>query len=86
MRPVDLPLTHQGKIKRSQIKKGYEVLTEIQGTIFDMQVLHKTTNHKDLLQSNKDVPQTKIKDCTNRFYTLLPHDFGRQVPLKQRSL
>lgn len=31
-------------------------------------------------KSGKEVNKMKLKDCTNRFYTLIPHDFGKQDP------
>jgi poly [ADP-ribose] polymerase len=55
-----------GKIKKAQIRDAYRVLTEIQ----------------NLLESKEDPTKmnTRLKDCANRFYTLIPHDFGRATP------
>lgn len=37
------------------------------------------TEIQDLLQSDKP-SQAKLADCANRLYTLIPHDFGHQMP------
>lgn len=52
-----------GKLTKDQIKKGYEVLTEIE------------TEMKKKSPSN-----SKLMELTDRFYTLIPHNFGRVRP------
>eukprot|EP00026_Physarum_polycephalum_P002055 Phypoly_transcript_02059.p1 GENE.Phypoly_transcript_02059~~Phypoly_transcript_02059.p1 ORF type:complete len:946 (+),score=184.86 Phypoly_transcript_02059:73-2910(+) len=59
-----------GKISKKQILQGYSVLTEIQ----------------DLLQEGPNPSQAKLADCTNRLYTLIPHDFGHNAPPLIQSL
>jgi len=60
---VDIKKMPLGKIKKSQIRDGYKVLTEIQNLIES--------------KEEKDKMKIRLKDCANRFYTLIPHDFGR---------
>lgn len=57
-----------GKIKKKQLKDAYKILTEVQD-ILEAAALEK-----------KDPSPAKLQDCTNRFYTLLPHNFGRKEP------
>ena len=51
-----------GKLSKSQIAKGFEVLEEIE----------------DALKKNKS--KSNLQELTSRFYTLIPHDFGRNRP------
>jgi len=51
-----------GKLTKDQIKKGYQVLTEIEE------------------EMKKSVSSSKLMELTNRFYTLIPHNFGRVRP------
>ena len=60
---IDLKEMPLGKIKKSQITKGYKILSKI----------------GDLL-SNNEATVGKLKDYTNKFYTLIPHDFGDLSP------
>ena len=54
-----------GKIKKSQILKAYKILKDIT----------KIIDGDDVSDTEAD-----IGDLTNRFYTLLPHDFGMSRP------
>ena len=58
--PVKMPL---GKLSKKQIKKGYDILKEIE----------------DLLKATK-MDKTRLIDCSNRFYTNIPHRTGMKVP------
>lgn len=60
---IDLKKMPLGKLSRNQLKKAYQVLTELQTLITEG-------------SQNKN----SIVDCTNRFYTLIPHYFGRGKP------
>jgi poly [ADP-ribose] polymerase 2/3/4 len=53
-----------GKLSKTQIAKGFEVLEEIE------EVLKSTGANKS----------TKINDLSSKFYTVIPQDFGRTVP------
>ena len=50
-----------GKLSKSQISKGFDVLEELEGAV----------------KLNK---KKQLEELTSRFYTLIPHDFGRQKP------
>ena len=66
MLQIDLKKLPLGKLSRKQLNTAYSVLTEAQNIL--------NTDTKD--------NATKILDCSNKFYTLIPHDFGLdQVPL-----
>jgi poly [ADP-ribose] polymerase len=52
-----------GKLSKTQIAKGFEVLEEIE----------------DELKKSKPTA-TKLTDLSSKFYTIIPHDFGRQRP------
>lgn len=52
-----------GKLTKDQIKKGYEVLTEIEAEM-----------------KKKSPAHSRLVELTNRFYTLIPHNFGRVRP------
>jgi len=60
---IDIKKMPLGKLSRSHILKGYNVLTEIQ----------------ELLKQNNP-PYNKLLDCSNRFYTIIPHNFGISAP------
>ena len=51
-----------GKLSKTQIAKGFEVLDEIEKAV----------------EGKK--PASKLSELSSRFYTLIPHDFGRQRP------
>eukprot|EP01113_Clastostelium_recurvatum_P012377 TRINITY_DN1642_c0_g1_i2.p1 TRINITY_DN1642_c0_g1~~TRINITY_DN1642_c0_g1_i2.p1 ORF type:complete len:381 (+),score=131.70 TRINITY_DN1642_c0_g1_i2:139-1143(+) len=63
---VDIKKMPLGKISKRQIKQGYEVLNEIQETIQGA--------------GPGGPSKAKLADCANRFYTLIPHDFGALAP------
>ncbi|XP_065660211.1 protein mono-ADP-ribosyltransferase PARP3 isoform X2 [Hydra vulgaris] len=58
---IDVKKMPLGKLSKSQIAKGFEVLEEIQEEI----------------NKNKS---SKLQDLSSRFFTLIPHNFGRQRP------
>ena len=49
-----------GKLSKSQIAKGFEVLEKLE----------------DSIKKKKG----QLNELTSRFYTLIPHNFGRQRP------
>ena len=55
-----------GKLTKDQIKRGYQVLTEIEKEIKEMK--------------KSRVSRDKLMELTNQFYTLIPHNFGRNRP------
>eukprot|EP01125_Pyxidicula_operculata_P012134 TRINITY_DN3984_c0_g1_i1.p1 TRINITY_DN3984_c0_g1~~TRINITY_DN3984_c0_g1_i1.p1 ORF type:complete len:919 (+),score=265.76 TRINITY_DN3984_c0_g1_i1:39-2795(+) len=58
---IDLKKMPLGKLSKRHIQKGYEVLTEIDDAL---KITDETTK------------KAKILELTNKFYTLIPHDFG----------
>ncbi|KAL3852914.1 hypothetical protein ACJMK2_016520 [Sinanodonta woodiana] len=58
---IDVKKMPLGKLSKSQIAKGFEVLDEIE----------KELNAKKT---------SKLNELSSRFYTVIPHDFGRKVP------
>eukprot|EP00005_Dracoamoeba_jomungandri_P000909 CAMPEP_0174254406 /NCGR_PEP_ID=MMETSP0439-20130205/3732_1 /TAXON_ID=0 /ORGANISM="Stereomyxa ramosa, Strain Chinc5" /LENGTH=1042 /DNA_ID=CAMNT_0015335969 /DNA_START=19 /DNA_END=3144 /DNA_ORIENTATION=- len=63
---VDIKKMPLGKLTKEHIQKGYQALTDIQNI---------------LASSDTDnVKRAKLLDCTNKFYTLIPHDFGDEQP------
>ena len=63
---IDLKKLPLGKLSRKQLTAAYTVLTEAQ----------------NILNEDDKNNAPRILDCSNRFYTLIPHDFGmNSVPL-----
>jgi poly [ADP-ribose] polymerase len=60
---IDVKKMPLGKLSKTQIAKGFEVLEEIEAVL-------KTKNSS----------KPKLNDLSNKFYTLIPQDFGRQRP------
>jgi hypothetical protein len=65
----EMPL---GKISKKQVTKAYTVLNDATGLIEKL-----TKNDED-----EDTNHLKrlILDASNRFYSLIPHNFGSKVP------
>lgn len=55
-----------GKLSKSQIVKGFEVLDDIKRTL-DVKTINSTV-------------QKNLEQLSSKFYTVIPHDFGRQRP------
>lgn len=51
-----------GKLSKTQIARGFEVLEELEEAL------------------NSKANKTKINEITSRFYTVIPHSFGRAIP------
>ncbi|XP_018335477.1 poly [ADP-ribose] polymerase [Agrilus planipennis] len=62
---LDMEKMPLGKLSKKQLQKAYSVLTELQSFVSN--------------GSNKD-NRDKIIDACNRFYTLVPHNFGVDNP------
>ena len=58
---LDVKKMPLGKLSKSQIAKGFDVLDDIE----------KELNAKRA---------TKLNELSSKFYTVIPHDFGRKVP------
>lgn len=61
---IDLKKMPLGKLSKAQIQAGYQILTEALAAITD---------------APSDAA-TLVLDATNRFFTIVPHDFGLQNP------
>ncbi|XP_064605124.1 protein mono-ADP-ribosyltransferase PARP3-like isoform X2 [Liolophura sinensis] len=59
---IDVKKMPLGKLSKSQIAKGFEVLEEIEAAV----------------KGNK--PVSTLNTLSSKFYTLIPHAFGRTVP------
>ncbi|XP_046358125.2 protein mono-ADP-ribosyltransferase PARP3-like [Haliotis rufescens] len=60
---IDVKKMPLGKLSKTQIAKGFEVLEEIE----------------DELKKSKPAA-AKLRELSSRFYTVIPHDFGRKIP------
>lgn len=63
-----LPL---GKLSRSTIEKGYLALKELGDVIL---------NHKLAQEKHKQSLTAAFNDLSSQYYTIIPHDFGRNRP------
>ena len=63
---IDLTRMPLGKLSRKQIESAYSILTEV----------------TEILESQRDenLKKARLLDCSNRFYTLIPQDFGLDAP------
>jgi len=57
-------LLNAGKLTKRNIQNGYEVLNEIQA----------------VLEGNHPNKESKLLDLTNKFFTIIPQDFGEERP------
>ena len=62
---IDLTKMPLGKLSKNQLDKAYQILTELQ----------------TLISNDANASKTAIVDASNRFYTLIPHDFGLSRPV-----
>lgn len=62
---LDLQKMPLGKLSHKQLQHAFSTLNELSGII---------DSHSE--KSKKD----KIIEITNKFYTLIPHDFGIKTP------
>jgi len=60
---LDIKKMPLGKLSKNQIKKGFEILKEIES-----------------LLNSSNSSHSKFVDCSNRFYTMIPHAFGMKPP------
>ena len=77
-----------GKLSKVQIAKGFEVclLSLVQCIIDD--VHFRTSPSSCLIQAleqleealKKGASRTALMELSSKFYTIIPHDFGRQIP------
>ena len=67
MKSMDMDVKEMplGKLSKTQIQRGFDVLKEVK------EILEKPKNEKT---------EHLLKDATNRFYTLIPHNFEGKLP------
>ena len=61
-----------GKLSRKQIESAYKILGEAQTLI--------KSKDDSFDSSSQSLLNTKFLDASNRFFTLIPHDFGMNKP------
>ncbi|KAK5872381.1 hypothetical protein PBY51_013092 [Eleginops maclovinus] len=59
---LDVKKMPLGKLSKSQIAKGFEVLEEIEAAI------------------NQKSRNTRLEELSSKFFTTIPHNFGRNIP------
>lgn len=78
-----------GKLSKRQIQSAYALLTEVhqvgnQGSgprWVSTSVILTPSSVSNRPQAVSDsLPEAQILDLSNRFYTLIPHDFGMKKP------
>ena len=69
---IDLTKMPLGKLSRKQIETAYKILSDVQSLI------EKDVKSDDI--SSQSSLNTKLLDASNRFFTLIPHDFGLNKP------
>jgi len=73
---IDLTKMPLGKLSKKQIEQAYKILSEVQNLI-------KGPSEGKMEHELKTSPsrmKTKFLDASNRFFTLIPHDFGLSKP------
>lgn len=89
----ELPL---GRLSKTQISQGYELLNQISTTISEMEELQgedeevtrsaktkkaQTKKKRSVAQARRlDELKQRLKQLSSLFYSLIPHDFGRSLP------
>lgn len=89
---IDLQKMPLGKLSKRQIQSAYALLTEVHQvgnqqsdllwrfSLCDSESFF-LSSHPNRRQCVSDsVPEAQILDLSNRFYTLIPHDFGMKKP------
>jgi len=78
---IDIKKMPLGKIKRQQLMEGYLVLSKIQDTLNEGNVKKSALAGKRNEVYSRPVSGTNNSlDLANRFYMLIPHDFGAASP------
>lgn len=89
---IDLQKMPLGKLSKRQIQSAYALLTEVQQVSNQQSDSHWSSSlcdsytffpssHPNRQQAVSDsVSEAQILDLSNRFYTLIPHDFGMKKP------
>jgi len=62
---IDLDKMPLGKLSKRQLTEAYKMLTELQDII---------------VQPESTAKQARLMQSTNKFFTIVPHNFGMQKP------
>ncbi|KAK8406811.1 hypothetical protein O3P69_007397 [Scylla paramamosain] len=76
---IDTKKMPLGKLSKKQIERAYRVLSE---ALDLMGKLDKkpAVDGDEAAASSQAALNAQLLDCSNRFYTLIPHDFGMKTP------
>ncbi|KAK4317648.1 hypothetical protein Pmani_011270 [Petrolisthes manimaculis] len=79
---IDVKKMPLGKLSKKQIESAYKVLSEALKLLKEAEVKPDpdAPEKKDTSLDTNFLLKTKLLDCSNRFYTLIPHDFGMKQP------
>ncbi|KAK3891996.1 hypothetical protein Pcinc_004121 [Petrolisthes cinctipes] len=79
---IDVKKMPLGKLSKKQIESAYKVLSEALKLLKEAEVKPDpdAEEKKDASLDSNFALKTKLLDCSNRFYTLIPHDFGMKQP------
>ncbi|RXG57291.1 Poly [ADP-ribose] polymerase 1 [Armadillidium vulgare] len=79
---LDLRKMPLGKLSQKQIEDAFKVLSEVMEWIDKLNKKEESEETKASSSYKTEIVTIKnhILDCSNRFYTLIPHDFGVKNP------
>lgn len=89
---IDLQKMPLGKLSKRQIQSAYALLTEVQQvsnqwsgpgwgfSLCDSYTFFLSSHLYQRQAVSDSLPESQILDLSNRFYTLIPHDFGMKKP------
>ncbi|KAG0710317.1 Poly [ADP-ribose] polymerase 1 [Chionoecetes opilio] len=76
---IDTKKMPLGKLSKKQIERAYLVLGEALEHLKKLEQKPAVGGDGAAVSSEASV-NARLLDCSNRFYTLIPHDFGMKVP------
>ena len=68
-----------GKLSKKQIERAYRVLSEALDLLEKLEK-KPSEDGEGAAESSEAAVKAQLLDCSNRFYTLIPHDFGMKTP------
>ncbi|UYV80414.1 PARP1 [Cordylochernes scorpioides] len=83
---IDLKKMPLGKLSKKQIEAAYKVLSELQEEFGYVWLCPSISQSLwQMVKKEEETSETRLVDAANRFYTLIPHDFGLRKPPLIRS-
>lgn len=76
---IDTKKMPLGKLSKKQIERAYRVLSEALDLLGKMEKKPPADGEGASGSTNAAI-NAQLLDCSNRFYTLIPHDFGMKKP------